>query len=310
MNLSQNKFRGCLLGLAIGDALGTTVEFSPRGSFTPLTDIVGGGPFNLKAGEWTDDTSMALCLGYSLIECDGMDLHDQLDRYVDWWKNGYNSVNGTCFDIGCTVSSALRSYQQTNNPHSGSTDPMSAGNGSIMRLAPVPLFFASDSTVACEAAAESSRTTHGAPQAVDACRLFSHLIIQALNAERTEDKEYLFSEPRLENLGPAIECIAQGDYQNKTEAEIKGSGYVVESLEAALWSFWNSSNFEEGALLAVNLGDDADTTGAIYGQIAGAHYGVDAIPYHWLEKLAWREDISTLADQLYQHATNTKTKLI
>ena len=301
MKQNKHRFRACLLGLAAGDALGTTVEFSARGSFTPLTDIVGGGPFNLKAGEWTDDTSMALCLGHSLIHCGGMNLHDQLDRYVDWWENGYNSVTGKCFDIGCTVSSALKNYQRTNDPHSGPTDPMSAGNGSIMRLAPVPMFFASDPQLACDAAAESSLTTHGAAEAVDSCRLFAHLIVRALNGVETEDKEYIFSEPWPDDLSPAIKDIAQGGYRNKSADEIQGSGYVVKSLEAALWAFWNSGSFEQGALLAVNLGDDADTTGAIFGQIAGAHYGLEGetgIPSSWLAKLAWHEEIAALADQL------------
>ncbi len=297
MTLSQDKLQGPLIGLAIGDALGTTVEFAPRGTFTPLTDIVGGGPFHLYPGEWTDDTSMALCLADSLIANQGIDLSDQLDRYIRWWKEGENSVTGDCFDIGVTVRSALRGYEETGNPYSGSTDPRSAGNGSIMRLAPIPIFFANDPTAAIEAAAESSRTTHGTLEAVDACRLFAHLIIQAFTAE---NKKFLFQSPHPPNLCPSISDIAAGTYQDKTESEIKGSGYVVKSLEAALWAFWNSESFEEGALLAVNLGDDADTTGAVYGQIAGAYYGVKGIPEHWLNKLAWKDQLIESANQLIQ----------
>ena len=134
----SDRFSGCLLGLAAGDAVGTTVEFQPRGSFTPLTDMVGGGPFRLPAGAWTDDTSMALCLGYSLVEKGGFDPADQMDRYCAWRDEGYLSSTGDCFDVGVTVSGALSRYKAGGDPFSGSTDPYSAGNGSIMRLAPIP----------------------------------------------------------------------------------------------------------------------------------------------------------------------------
>ena len=136
-----NRFRGCLVGLAVGDAIGTTVEFKERGSFAPVTDLVGGGPFNLKAGQWTDDTSMALCLAKSLLISKGFDANDLMSRFCRWWNEGYLSSTGECFDIGVTVSESLLSYTLSGNPFSGSTDPMSAGNGSIMRLAPIPMFF-------------------------------------------------------------------------------------------------------------------------------------------------------------------------
>jgi len=304
MNFHKDQFQGALLGLATGDALGTTVEFSIRGTFTPLTDIVGGGSFNLQPGEWTDDTSMALCLGESLVACGGINLTDQLHRYIEWWKNGSNSVTGVCFDIGNTVRYALQRFMNTNDPYSGSTDPRSAGNGSIMRLAPVPLFFAFDPTIASDAAAESSRTTHGTKTAVDACRVLSELIVAAL---RGFNKNEIFSPDVLlkntrNKLHPNIASIVEGNYKKKSSDDIHGTGYVVESLEAALWAFWNSSSFEEGALLAVNLGDDADTTGAVYGQLAGAYYGKKGIPNRWLNTLAWEPRITQLANELYDHA--------
>lgn len=171
----------------MGDALGTTVEFKPRGSFPPVTDITGGGPFARQPGEWTDDTFMALCLADSLLECDGMDLADQMHRYVAWWKEGRHSVNGHCFDIGNTVRGALTHFRQTGNPVSGSTDPQSAGNGSIMRLAPVPMFYAKDPVAAAQASARSSLTTHGAAEAVDACRLLSVILTSFLGRSSKED---------------------------------------------------------------------------------------------------------------------------
>ena len=134
------RFQGCLIGLAIGDALGTTVEFLPRGTFAPISTLIGGGPFNLKPGQW-NDTSMALCLAESLIECNSFDAHDQMTRYLKWWKLGYLSSTGKCFDIGKTTKDALSRFEESGNPYSGSVDPRMAGNGSLMRLAPVVLYF-------------------------------------------------------------------------------------------------------------------------------------------------------------------------
>ena len=138
----RSRYLGSLLGLAAGDALGTTVEFTAPGGFVPLDDIVGGGPFHLEPGQWTDDTSQALCLAASLVERDGFDEHDQITRYVRWWREGYMSSRpGPAFDIGIATSAALRRFEQTGDPYAGSSDPHSAGNGSLMRLAPVPLRF-------------------------------------------------------------------------------------------------------------------------------------------------------------------------
>ena len=310
---AKDRHRGCLLGLAVGDALGTTLEFKRPGTFTPLTDMVGGGPFGLKAGQWTDDTSMALCLAESLLECNGFDARDQMRRYVRWWREGYLSSTGICFDIGGTVSAALRRFsaeEERNgqgNPFAGSTDPRAAGNGSLMRLAPVPLFFApAGPREAVARAGESSRTTHGAATAVDGCRYLAALILGALAGVAKE--ELLrpgFAPVGAEDLwrtGPLAEpvaAVAAGSFRTKPPMQIRGTGYVVDSLEAALWAFERSSSFGEGALLAVNLGDDADTTGAVYGQLAGAFYGETGIPAGWLEKLHQRGFIEGLADRLF-----------
>ncbi len=295
-----SRYRGCLLGLAVGDALGTTLEFSSPGMFTPIDDLIGGGPFRLKPGEWTDDTSMALCLATSLSEQRGFDPIDQLERYVRWWRAGYLSSTGTCFDIGSTVRSALVRFLQTREPYPGSTDPRRAGNGSIMRLAPVVLYFARQPEQAIHFAAESSRTTHGAPEAIDACRYFATLLLAALNGQ---SKAEMLRDQNVP-LAPKIAAVAAGSFKRKQPPEIRGTGYVVDSLEAALWAFFHSCDFREGALLAVNLGDDADTTGAVYGQLAGASYGEENIPAAWRDTIAQRELIVELAEKLY---ATTKT---
>ncbi len=296
------------MGLAAGDAVGTTVEFKSRGSFPPVEDMMGGGPFRLNPGEWTDDTSMALCLADSLIACGGFDASDQMARYVRWWREGYLSSTGACFDIGNATRDALSRYQSIGEPFAGSTDPYSAGNGSLMRLAPAPLFFASDPELAIRMSGESSRTTHGATTCVDACRYFGGLLVGAV---RGVDKQTLLS-PRYapvtglwerEPLCPEIDEIAGGSFRGKEPPAIVGSGYVVKSLEAALWAFHHSTDFRDGCLLAVNLGDDADTTAAIYGQIAGAHYGIDCIPAEWRERVAMGDLIIQLADGLWKRGS-------
>ena len=298
------RFRGCLLGLATGDAVGTSLEFELPGTFEPIADMVGGGPFSLEADQWTDDTSMALCLAASLIECRGFNAHDQMSRYVRWWHEGYMSSTGRCFDIGTTTAEALRTFERTGNPFAGSADPHKAGNGSLMRLAPVPMFYFKSPCEAIERAGESSKTTHGAQTAIGACRYFGGLLVGALDGVDRQTllsprycpvKDYWHEHP----LHPEIAAVAYGSFKEKDPPEIRGTGYVVKSLEAALWAFNASDSFRDGLLLAVNLGDDADTTGAIYGQLAGAYYGVGGNPMPWQAKVSQADLILRLADQLF-----------
>ncbi len=300
----RERYRGSLLGLAVGDAVGTTLEFRQPGTFDPLEDMVGGGPFGLKPGEWTDDTSMALCLAASLAERNGFEARDQMERYLRWRDTDYLSSTGWCFDIGGTVASALQRFEATGDPFAGSTDPHTAGNGSLMRLAPIPLFYAGNPREAIEQAAESSRTTHAAQTAVDACRYLAALMVGALHGASKENLLAFRYSPvpgywQQHPLGAEIDEIAAGSFKQHQPPEIRGLGYVVKSLEAALWAFYHSTSFREGCLLAVNLGDDADTTGAVYGQLAGAFYGEQGIPQSWRMRLAQRPLIESLADRLF-----------
>lgn len=300
-----DRYKGTLLGLSAGDAIGTTLEFRRPGSFESISDMIGGGPFHLSPGEWTDDTSMALCLATSLIEKRAFDPVDQMIRYCQWRRDGYLSSSGRCFDIGNTISGALTRFELNGDPYAGETHERAGGNGSLMRLAPVPLAYANKPSDALKYAGEMSRTTHGSPEAIDACRYYTGLIIGALQGQ---PKEAILS-PRYcpipgywenNSLSPKIGLIALGAFKEKRPPAIKGTGYVVDALEAALWAFHHSRSFEEGVLLAVNLGDDADTTGAIYGQLAGAYYGLEGIPRKWREKIAMVDTIIKIAEQLYQ----------
>ena len=284
-----DRFTGCMAGLAVGDAVGTAVEFKARGTFPQLTDMVGGGAFKLAPGQWTDDTSMALCLGASLLERGGFDPNDQMTRYLRWVQQGYLSSTGGFVDMGLTVAAALVQYESTGDPFSGPTEDETAGNGCIMRLAPVPLFYHPDREAVWHYAAESARTTHGAAECLDACRLMGDILHRALLGQ-TKDK-VLFGEPLRQLASPRLQAIARGSYRSKTESEIVGSGYVVNSLEAALWCFVNEDDFDSVVLRAANLGDDADTTAAVAGQLAGAFYGASGIRPSWIEKLTMRDEI-------------------
>ena len=283
----ENRHRGTLIGLAIGDALGAAVEFKSPGSFAPVTGYRSGGPHGLDAGEWTDDTSMALALADS-IATSGWDLNDQADRYVQWWKTGKYSVNGRCFDIGITTRSALSSYiAQKNALASGDRSDRASGNGSIMRLAPVPIRFghlySSQLDELSRLAEESSLPTHASEQCVSACRYLATVLAALIQGKDRDEVLSPAWQPlqqldEIKPLHPLIQEIAQGSFRQKQPPAIQGLGWVVKSLEASLWAFHDAETFEEAVLKAVNLGDDADTTGAICGQLAGAFWGESGIP--------------------------------
>ncbi len=305
MNLID-RYRGCMVGLAVGDAVGTTLEFKAPGTFTPISDMVGGGKFDLRAGEWTDDTAMTLCLAESLVESKGMNADDQMGRFDRWFRRGHLSATGTCVSIGSTVRQALETYERSGNPFAGPTNDANSGTGSLMRIAPIALYFANDPAAALAHAVDASRTTHGSRASVDACRYFTGLLIGALQGKSRDE----LLAPRFTPVPDAwttaplderIDAVAAGSFRGKMPPAIRGDGYVVHALEAVLWAFERAKDFRDGLLQVVNLGDDADTTGCIYGALAGAHFGVDAIPERWRSKLAKRVLIEKLAAQLHAH---------
>jgi ADP-ribosylglycohydrolase len=291
----KDRSRGALIGLAVGDALGSAVEFKSPGSFALVTGYRDGGPHRLEAGEWTDDTSMALALADSIATA-GWDLNDQADRYVRWWKSGKYSVNGRCFDIGITTRSALATFVAKKNAFaSGDRSDGASGNGSIMRLAPVAIRFGhlyiDQLSELSKLAEESSLPTHASEQCGAACRYLATVLAALIHGEDRDevlspDWQRLQHLNEIKALHPLIQEIAQGSFRQKQPPEIKGSGWVVKSLEASLWAFHEADTFEEAVLTAVNLGDDADTTGAVCGQLAGAYWGESGISESLLAGLA------------------------
>ena len=290
----RNRALGAFLGLAVGDAVGTALEFCARDSQPRLEDMEGGGPFLLPPGYWTDDTVMALALADSLAASEALDARDLMDRFFRWWQDGDYSCRGHCFDIGNTTRAALDRYLRTHDPLAGPADPGSAGNGSLMRLAPVALRFWQDRPRLAATAAEQSRTTHGAEEAVDACRAFAELLADVIGGS-----------PRVDVLAPrrfegseAITRILAGSWRGRPRNKIRSSGYVVHTLEAALWSVARTGDFRNAVLLAANLADDADTVAAVTGQLAGALYGLSGIPKTWHNRLAWKDRLLEAGQRL------------
>ncbi|CAF4038353.1 unnamed protein product, partial [Rotaria sp. Silwood2] len=314
-----NRIKGSMFGLVLGDALGAHVELKPHSYLiaNPVADLKGGGTWNLEKGQFTSSGSMALCLASSLVARHGFEPYDQLVRYKWWFRHGYMSSTGNCFDIGDSTRKALcefenrqKAFAQQHGIPSEGIDYLSdkqllvdfpiyyssdgaAGNGVLMRLAPVPLFFYRNPEVAVGFSGISGRITHGDKKAFDACRYYGALIVAIMNnldidKDKLLSKEFYSSEMKkwLKNdpLESEIENIAKGSFKKEKgyDAGIRGKGYVVNSLEAALWAFWSTRTFVEGALAAVNLGDDTDTTAAIYGQLAGAYYGFHKLPSEWV----------------------------
>ena len=247
---------GALLGLAVGDAIGTTLEFKSRDTYPPVTDMTGGGPFKLQPGQWTDDTAMTLALADSLIAAPGLDEADLMRRFVEWREQGSYSCTGSGFDIGNTTSEALSRWKRSGDPIAGSTDPDSAGNGSLMRLAPVSLRHWQDRAMLANVAARQSRTTHAAPEAVDACIVYADMLADAIAGRPRAG----VLAPRQTSHAGSIAGIVGGIWRGKARSHIRSSGYVAHSLEAALWCVGRSSSYAETVLMAANLGDDADTT--------------------------------------------------
>ena len=292
----EDRYIGALLGLACGDALGSQVEFSPRDTFPPVVDMQGGGTFKLAPGQWTDDTSMALCIAESLLDCKAFDAKDIMERFVRWWRYGHLSSTGKCFDIGNTTRQALIHYCEFHEPFSGSTHTHTAGNGSIMRLAPFVLFTYPDLDETLRIAADGSRLTHGAAESIECSQLLSAILLRLFEGR---NKEEALTDTGFSPVLPKVQPIAYGAWMTKPESSIRGSGYCIESLEAALWCFHRGTDFRDCVLRAVNLGDDADTTAAITGQLAGAHYGASGIPAEWRAKVAQQKLITEFATKLH-----------
>jgi ADP-ribosyl-[dinitrogen reductase] hydrolase len=299
----RDRYHGALVGLAAGDALGVSLQYRKPDSFTPLGDMIGGGPFELPRGAWSDDTAMALCLAESLLENNGPDGAEEVRRFRKWQLEGYLSATGQCVGITASVAKALATAQWSGKPHSGSHDPSRLDKEALSRIVAPVLFAFADPAHAVELAVETCRTTHQAPIVLDTCRYFAGLLIGALGGVSKQELLAPLFEPerglwQRVSLKEQVVAAAQTASTARNPPEAGGGGNILDALQAVLWAFRTSRNFREGALLAVNLGGDSDVTGAVYGQLAGAYYGVAALPATWRAAVVRREVIESLADRL------------
>lgn len=288
---------GALFGLAIGDALGAPVEFKERGSFPTLTEMQSGGYFQLPAGAWTDDTAMALCLADSLIAHPFLDVRDLLDRFLGWLNDHENTSTGRCIGAGQNTLAVLGNYHRTGALEAPPVKGRSDGNGAIMRLAPVACMHFGNTDVLRRIAADQSRATHCSDVSAAASEMLGWLL--GLMIDGT-DWQTALSIVRSDRWPAEVQALCSGDWAGKTEDDISSTGYVVHTFEAALWAVGTTTSFEDALIKAVNLGHDADTVGAVSGQIAGARYGIEAIPERWLSTLLRRDLIEERARALFR----------
>ena len=287
---------GAFIGLAIGDALGAPVEFCRRDTFEPVTDMRAGGYFKLPVGAWTDDTAMALCLAESLIEHPPLDLKDLLNRFCLWASKGANTSTGVCVGIGQNTLRVLGNYHRKGELFAPETRQKSDGNGALMRLAPVALRHWPSPVEAKRIAELQSRATHYSDISAAACEALALILSFLIRGDAWEQA----AKPDPADHWPdSIRAITHENWGERDRDSIHSTGFVVNTLEAAMWAVDTTSSFPAALLRAVNLGDDADSVGAVAGQLAGARYGLSGIPRNWLNVLVQRERIETIGQQLF-----------
>lgn len=273
----HDRIAGAFVGLAIGDALGAPVEFSPRGTFEPVTAYREGGRFNLPAGAWTDDTAMALCLAQVLINNEGLEPTRLLESFCNWAEHGSNTSTGVAVGIGQNTLRVLGDYRRNGYLEALPFGSKNDGNGSLMRLAPVACYAHDDVDQAIHLASQQSRATHASRPADQSCQVVAELLCGLING-RKFDELWLAASKR--NWGQAVGSLFGYNYTELNSDNVAAGGYVIDTLHAALWSLSNTDTFEKAVIKAVNLGDDADTVGAVVGQLAGAMYGYASVLVH------------------------------
>lgn len=299
----RERFHGALLGLAVGDALAVATQLRPCGSFTPVADLLGGGVFDLPRGAWTDETAMALCLADSLLERHSFDARDQVERYTRWQTEGYLSATGQCVGITAGVARALGAARFRRQVFAGSHDPQQLDKDPLTRVAPSVMYFFASQREAVKQATQAARTTSQGTAVLAATGYFAACLHAALAGQ---NRARLLSPERASLSAKAlprrIAAVVAGDYALRSEVLEGQTGDAIDVLQAALWAFSSTRNFRDGALAAANLGGDSDAVAALYGQLAGAHYGVQAIPIAWRNALLRRELLEDFADRLVAQA--------
>ena len=284
----RERFLGALLGLAVGDAVAAATQYRRAGSFTPVGDLIGGGPFALPRGGWSDDTAMALCLADSLLAFNGFDARDQVERYTRWQREGYLSATGQCLGITASTARALAMAQWRRQLFAGSHAPDQLDPEPLSRVAPVVMYFFAAEEEAVQLASDAARTTCQAPAVLAACRELAQALFLALSGQPKE------------RILAAVTGAAEPRPGGRAAAG-RATGTVTEALAIALEAFAATDNFRDAVLHAANYGGDSDVATAACGQLAGAHYGAGAIPAGWRDCLLQRDLIEAYADRLLEH---------
>ena len=299
----ENKLKSAILGLAVGDALGVPYEFISRDIIkkNPCKDMIGYGTHNKKAGIWSDDTSLTLCLLDNLNN-KNINYNNIMNSFVLWYDNGKYTADGDTFDIGITTSDAIDNYKSGKNPiKCGLYDEYSNGNGSLMRILPIAFYIKKyfdsqlfESSEVINIIYNVSSLTHSHKRSLIACVIYTAIALNLINDMNIEEAinkalkdsfDYYKNEKEINNY----KRIFKSNFKKLNDTKIESSGYVVHTLEASIWILLNTSNYKDAVLKAVNLGDDTDTTAAVAGGLAGLYYGVDNIPTKWIDNLVNKE---------------------
>ena len=328
----MNKIKAVVIGHAVGDALGVPVEFMTREELkkNPVTTMIGYGTYPVPKGAWSDDTSMSLCaldaLGEGKINFDKV-----MVNFARWYYQDLFTPTGEMFDVGNTCSIAIERYmrEQVSWRECGLTDERSNGNGSLMRIHPFALytyFLDTNVKTKIEIIELASGLTHAHPRSKMACGIYAFVLWELLDDARKfgnketvrrglrKARKYYACNPEFKHFSYKL-CrqIADCDhiwevegFHRATEEDIVSDGYVVNSLEAAIWCLYHTWTYKDCVLKAVNLGDDTDTIAAIAGGLAGAMYGYDAIPEEWRKALLKREYIEDLCEKAFSETINKK----
>ncbi|MCG9480151.1 MAG: ADP-ribosylglycohydrolase family protein [Actinomycetia bacterium] len=299
--MKREQVLGGILGLCIGDALGVPFEGRSREEMHNL----GKNIEKSYRGLWSDDSSLTLCLAQSL--CEGFDLSDLAQRFIRWLDEGYMTPQGSAFGIGRTTYMAINNLKKgAGLKHCGLTDEYSNGNGSLMRILPMAFYcFNMDEQERFDLVSRVSALTHAHPRSVLACCVYTQLATELISQQdkgiayrkmKKVIKKYFSGDSQL----PYFKSILESDISTLDREDIGAGGYVVESLEASIWCFLRHTDYTDTVMEAIRLGQDADTTAAEAGGLAGMFYGVDSIPGKWQEGLARKEDILDIANNLWK----------
>lgn len=287
-----DRCRGAMFGLAIGDALGAPVEMKQRGTFKKVEGFRAGGYFRLPAGAWTDDTAMALCLADSLCGDERFQERDLLDRFNRWGTFAENTSTGRCIGAGKNTVRAIGHYHRTGQIEAPRFGRQSDGNGVLMRTAPVVIRLRNDRNLAREISLRQGRTTHASAISEAACDLLVDLLFFLIGGDDWHE-----AVAKAESLQDNCEVIERSRARHSAN-DPPSTGYVLDTLQAALWAVEHAGDPSDALLTAVNLGGDADTVGAVTGQIAGARWGLSAFPTNWVAELARSDLISEKTERL------------